>query len=196
MRKRTFKYLDDYFMASHLTLSKDFEVVSFFALTPDQILSSADCFLGVKIEDVIRFRNATATLRYLIEYPTKKPQPYIVPTPMKKEDNKLYFYKLSLPLSVQKAVGMGLGVIRMLTGSYRGEYLLYSIPEVYNHTPGNIMHLTKDILRLKVYIQLILGKKRIDASLKKQWIENKGAILDLLFTDHDYIINQLEKIFS
>ncbi|WP_067843145.1 hypothetical protein [Amphibacillus sediminis] len=194
--KQGLSFLEDFILINDLKMGIDFEVVSFLAITPNQLTGSADRYLGIDVEDVLRFRNATDTFHYLINLVPPNEKTYITPTPFKDNVKSLYFFKLRAPLNLKFAIGCGLGVVRMLKGTYQNQYLFYSIDQVYNDQNNDIFSLATDIFRLKLYMQLVLGKKFHDKAIEKEWKNNQLSAFNLLMTDQKYIHKQLEKIFS
>lgn len=195
MDKTANDYLVNHFLASDLVREVEFEVVSFFAIDGKQIFS-VDRFLEIDSLNVLRFRSAHESQRYLSSYLTTNNHVFIAPTPMNSKENNIYFYKLAVPIDFDLVISCGLGVIRMLTGKYKGEYLFYSVNQIYNDNPLMMSNLITEWILIKFYIQMVCANEYIDRSLAKEWEENRLELLKFFPGNKDEIEQRLTKIFE
>lgn len=184
-------WVDDYLIGwdngSELKIYRDFEVVSFIGIQ-NKWIYTVDRLLDVNLLDIIRYKTATETLNELIKLIPKDEDIYITSTPIEHDLRDVHFYKLDLPLRIDYAIQVGLGVARSI--SHSKEYRLY--PITMDLPEGTIDKKTLELIRLKLYAQLIKGKESIDESLKALWQSDKCQLKQLLFAD----IEEVERLFD
>ncbi len=187
-------WVDDYLIGWHtgseLKIYRDFEVISFVGIHNDWFYT-VDRLLGVNLHEIITYKTATETLNELIKLIPKDEDIYITSTPIEHDLGETHFYKLDLPLRIDYAIQVGLGVARSMT-NYK-EYCLYPIGE---DVAEDIMDKKMaELLRLKLYAQLIRGKENLDASLKTLWQKDKHRLKQLLFADIDEVEQTFDEWF-
>lgn len=187
-------WVDDYLIGWHtgreLKIYRDFEVISFIGIQNDWIYT-VDRLLDVNLHDIITYKTATETLNELIKLIPKDEDIYITSTPIEHDLRDTHFYKLDLPLRIDYAIQVGLGVARSIT-NYK-EYCLYPIVE--DLPEGTMDKKSVELLRLKLYAQLIKGKEHLDASLQSLWQKDKLRLKQLLFADIDEVEQTFDEWF-
>lgn len=183
-------YLIGWHTGSELKIYRDFEVISFIGIRNDWIYT-VDRLLNVNLDKMVSYKTATETLNELIKLIPKDEDIYITSTPIEYDLHDMHFYKLDLPLRIDYAIQVGLGVARSVT-NYK-EYCLY--PIIQDLPDGTIDKKSVELLRLKLYAQLIRGKENLDASLKTLWQTDKQRLKQLLFADVDEVEQTFDEWF-
>jgi hypothetical protein len=65
-----------------------------------------------------------------------------------------YFYKMSSDLNADIAIQLGFGIVKMKTGPFKGEFLIYNAKDICEEEPGDEARLAEELLLLKIYLQL------------------------------------------
>ncbi|GEM02069.1 hypothetical protein SAMN05421839_10516 [Halolactibacillus halophilus] len=175
-------YLIDWHSGRELKIYRDFEVISFIGIHNGWFYTVGR-LLDINLHDIITYKTATEILNELIKLIPKDEDIYITSTPIEQDLHDTHFYKLNLPLRIDYAIQVGLGVARSVT-NYK-EYCLYPIAE--DLPEGSIDKKSVELLRLKLYAQLIKGKEHLDTSLQKLWRKDKRRLKQLLFADIDKV---------
>lgn len=183
-------YLIDWHTGNELKIYRDFEVISFIGIKQPSI-HTVECLLNVNLHEIVKYQTATETLNELIKLIPKDEDIYITTTPIHHDLSTTYFYKLSLPLRIDYAIQVGLGVARSVN-NYK-EYCLYPIAEEFSQS--EVEKRTIDLWRLKLYAQLILGDENIDPLLKEAWQTHKGQLRQLIFADVDQVESTFDNWF-
>ena len=183
-------YLIGWYTGSELKIYRDFEVISFIAIQNDWFYT-VDRLLDINLHEIITYKTATETLNELIKLIPKDEDIYITSTPIEHDLRDTHFYKLDLPLRIDYAIQVGLGVARSIT-NYK-EYCLYPIVE--DLPEGTMDKKSIELLRLKLYAQLIMGKEQLDASLQTLWQKDKLRLKQLLFADVDEVEQTFDEWF-
>lgn len=187
-------WVDDYLvgwrLGNELKIYRDFEVVSFIGIR-NQWVYTVDHLLQVDVGQMIEYQTATETLNALIKLIPKDAYIYITSTPIESDLANTHFYKMNLPLRIDYAIQVGLGVARSTYD--RKEYCLYPITS--DKSMRGEDRKTIELLRLKLYTQLIKGKTAIDPSLRALWQSDKQQLIKLLFADIEEVTTVLDQLF-
>ena len=189
-------WTDDYLIGWHtgseLKIYRDFEVISFVAIKQNWIYT-IDHLLNIDFNELLARRTATETFNELLRLIPKNEPVYITSTAIDAYLSDIHFYKLALPLRIDYAIQVGLGVARSIHEPT--DYCLYPI-QAQQTDRSKVDQKATDLLRLRLYAQLIRGKQKIDHQLKRLWIQNKAIIKQLLFADVDETMSQFTYLFQ
>lgn len=183
-------YLIGWCLGNELKIYRDFKVVSFIGIRK-QWIYTVDKLLGVDVGRMIQYQTATETLNALIKLIPKDADIYITSTPIESDLANTHFYKLNLPLRIDYAIQVGLGVARSTCD--RKEYRLYPITSEVDF--NTMDRKTIELLRLKLYTQLIKRETFIDPSLKAIWQSDKEQLTQLLFADVEEVTVVFNQLF-
>jgi hypothetical protein len=166
-----FNFVEAVVEVEGLEKGKDFEVVSTTVMTDDfevmSIETYAKWFMGKK-----NLIETSAT-----------------PFPTDIDDN-FVFYKLTEKVDVGLATDLGLGVVRMSTGEYKGEFLIY-FPFYGESKEWDDLD---EIIALKVYLQLKHPEIYFD-KLDKLVDEHGDLVETLIVHNPQKYMKQLDGIF-
>lgn len=185
-------YLIDWHTGSELKIYRDFEVISFIGIKQNWIYT-IDHLLDIDLQALVAKQTATETFNKLLRLIPNDEPVYITSTPLGAHLNNSYFYKLALPLRIDYAIQVGLGVARSI--HQPSDYCLYPIETTLAHT-DEVDQKAIDLLRLRLYVQLIRGKQAIDRQLQQLWMQNKAFIQQLLFADVDDTMSRFSQLFQ
>lgn len=170
-----FQFVDKMIGAKELIMDYDFAIVSQTVMTEDYELLSVE----------------TATKRGYIGRKKIIESAY---TPFPQEYNEDFvFFLLNEEIDVGLATDLGLGVVKMLTGKYRGEHLIY-LP-FYGQGITKQWDDINEIIAIKVYLQLKHPEIYFE-SLDKLLREHRELIEANIIHNAKGYINRLYEIFD
>ncbi|SDC30793.1 hypothetical protein SAMN05421734_106102 [Pelagirhabdus alkalitolerans] len=190
MKKEWYDYIKNVEFGAKDQLNSDFEVLSFLAMTPDEIKGSIDHYLNIDTYTISRFRSQMDTFAYIMNQMSKDSSIYVVPTPIQEKGKPVIFYQLDVPLSIKDAIGLGLGVIRYLSGDQKGEIYYYSFVKDEDDQ-RELMEEAKAIERIKSYTLLQLSHEKRKKGNDRIIQSSKES---LIFTDESRMLHQLAKL--
>lgn len=186
------EYLIGWQSGADLKIYHDFEVISFIGIHNNQ-LYTVDKLLNINQQAMINEKTATEMLNALIELMPSDEEIYITSTPIQRNYKSTNFYHVKLPLRIDYAIQVGLGVARSVHSMT--EYRLYPIDMKENKELSKLEKRSLELLRLRLYAQLVKGKQSIDQKLRQAWVENNQVLKGLIFADIQETTMRFNQIF-
>ena len=199
MNQGAVSFIENMFFASDFKKGEDYEVVSFMVLDHQYNFHSIDHFFEINSHELFSlhqigpksvnhfFQNHPKVCDVISLSETPFPQNEYYPT---------YFYKLKGLVHFDYAISVGLGVIRMLQGTHKGEYLLYNFLNQVEDEQDVQNEPIDEMLRLKIYSQLTYPRECDDKRLEKLMREDPIYLSLLLPGDSKRVLNKLEYIYQ
>jgi hypothetical protein len=188
-----FDFVEDTITKTNEIKGIDFEVVSYVVLTEYMDMKTADDYFGINTKELLKEYTAEGIEKILKSHPKAKGVFEISPTPFPYGANdNVVFYKMKDDVDINLAINVGLGVVRMLSGEYKGELLLYNAS---NFSKEDFQ--TRDeFIMLKMYIQLRYPNEYDDRKLERFINDYEEYVYMLVPTNANAIIRRFKEIFA
>lgn len=195
-KDNVFTYIEGVSEVRGKVQGKDFQVVSMFVLDDDLNAYSLEGFLKLRSPELAKQQ---LNLRYdqhevrkvLQEKKLIRGHMVLNETifPMA-TDKDFVFYKLNEPLDIGLLTELGMGVVRMLTGEFAGELMVF-FPFYGTHESDDL----DEIIILKMYLQLKHPEVYFKG-LDYLFEEHADKLESLILTNVEAYMNRLGMIFN
>ena len=191
--------MDDLFSARELKMGEDFEVVSFMVLDHEFEFYTIDHYFGINSNKLLgRMNLATNEINdFFCEHQKIQNVMSISKTPYPEQNEcNVYFYKMKGEVNFDYAISVGLGVVKMLKGKYKEEYLLYNFSSFVDDERDIQIDSIEEMLRLKMYAQLTYPTNFDDKRLEKLLRGEPNFLAALIPGDSSRILKILTSIYN
>jgi hypothetical protein len=199
MKQGVFSFTEDVFSATQLKEGEDFEVVSMMILNYDFDFYSIDSFFDIDSSHLYQEGILDTKQIYNFFHDHQKMNQVMnlskTPYPQNNERN-IYFYKMKGAINFNHAISVGFGVVKMLRGKYKEEYLLYNFNSFIDGDHDLQLDFAEEILMLKIYAQLTYPNKYDDKGIEKLLKNETEYLLALLPGNPGHILRKLESTFN
>ncbi|MFJ5770791.1 hypothetical protein [Psychrobacillus sp. NPDC093180] len=173
----------DYEIVSYLTMDDDLE---FFSIDEWYKIDSLNYFQIARIKEN-HFQEMKKLLRDLEPYPLD-----ISPTP---DVENPTFYLLKDKINVSVAILFGLGVVQILRGQYKGQFMLYNSTKM-NESDLITEDTFDEMLKLKLYFQYISPIGYHDQGIEYLLNNNWNNAKFLFYSRPDEVRKKFKEIFD
>lgn len=199
MNKVVDSYIEKFICAEELTRGEDYEVVSYGVLDEECQFYSIDRYFHLKSNELFQSEplNSKEMIKYLEKHPKWGTVIGLMETPYPSTGKKkVLFYKIKGSVHFDYAITCGFGVVRMLTGEYEGEYLLYFANSLIENENDIMTDIYEELLMLEMYLQLTNPEALHNQALEKMLTDDPEYLAVLIWGDAGRILGRLREIFA
>jgi hypothetical protein len=191
-------YVEKFFPARELKRGVDYEIVSYGVLDDKYLFQSVDRYFGINSNEIFHSELLNSQqMKNLLENHRKwKNAIGLIETPYPSGGKVVLFYKLKGPIHFDNAISCGFGVVKMLTGEYEGDYLLYYANSLIESELDILTDALEELLMLEVYLQLTNPEELYNHALEKLLADDPGCLAVLIWGNAGRILRRLEEIFA
>ena len=193
-----FEFVDDAIPVKNPNskLGVDFEIVPLLVMTDDFDFCTVDKFYGVNLKEMLKEYFVKEIEERLLKHPRSKMVHDLSTTRLSYgEDDTVIFYKMKGgDVDFHLATALGMGVVRMLSGKYAGEYFLYNAMKVDDE-----FRELNELLMLKIYVQIKYADECDDKGLERLMYEDEDSLRVMVITtesDYEEIYETFERIYA